>query len=210
MKRALTLLAGVVCLTLGSTQSRAAIFITVGNYLLAPNTAGQTIDIFVSGNGLNGDATVAGVNFIAQVGDGGPEIANAPLNCPAGTVAPTITGVDLKTGTIFAGVSDSPVDQGSLPQVVAWSLANSIPANDPSPNGKLVTLTIDTSGFNSGSWPLALSGVLSCAGGYTTDFSGLNATIINGSITVPEPATYAGMFGALCLAGAAVTRKFRR
>ena len=54
-------------------------------------------------------------------------------------------------------------------------------------DGVLVVLTIDTTGFQAGTWDLLLSGIL---GGHDTDFAGVPANIINGTITVvPEPGT---------------------
>ena len=71
--------------------------ITVGEYLLDPDTSGQPIYITVAGGDL-----VPGLNLFAQVGDGGPELADHGL--PPGTDGPAITEVDLKTGTIFDGM----------------------------------------------------------------------------------------------------------
>jgi len=106
--------------------------------VLRANTPGQTISILVSG-----EHDVSGLNLFVQVGDGGPELVDFGL--PAGTVGPRITAVDLKTGTIFAGVGDSQFDDpGNLPQVVGSTISL---ASDPSTveaDGTLATLTIDT------------------------------------------------------------------
>src|SRR5690606_13162384 len=160
------------------TAARAA-FIQVGHHLLAPNQAGQTIDIMVAGGEM-----VSGVNLYSQVGDGGPELADYGL--PAGTAGPAITGVELKAGGIFANVPDPAVDQGSLPQVAVWSLGIAAPGGKVSANGRLARLTIDTTGFSAGRWTLQLSEVLAqlSGGPYATDFAGIPADIANGSLRI--------------------------
>jgi hypothetical protein len=154
--------------------------ITVGNHILIPDVPGQTVQAFVSG----GDE-VAGVNLFVQVGDGGPELADYGL--PPGTDGPAISAVDLKTGTIFDGTPDSQFEVGSIPQVVNYGFVISEPDATVSAEGVLVTLTIDMSGFSSGSWELLLGDVLPGLGPLDTDFAPTPATILNGSITAALP-----------------------
>jgi hypothetical protein len=170
------LLAGFVVLL--AVASANAITITVGNHTLLANTPGQQVQIVVSGG-----EQVSGVNLHVQVGDGGPELVDFGL--PPGVDGPAITAVDLTTGTIFAGVSDTPFVIETIPQYVNYSLAMLTPGSSVPAAGLLATLTIDTTGFTSGTWDLLLSDVLPGLGGdYDTDFAPTPATILNGSLSV--------------------------
>lgn len=166
-----------VAVACGFAASSQAAVITVGNHSLLANQPGQTIEIFVAG----GDS-VSGVNFYAQVGDGGPELADFGL--APGTDGPAITAVDLKTNTIFASLEENPVTIEAIPQYVNLSLAAEDPGVAVSASGLLATLTIDTTGFYDGTWDLLLGDVLSQLGPYDTDFAPTAATILNGSISV--------------------------
>lgn len=158
--------------------------IVVGSHDLLANQPDQVIQIFVTGGDL-----VAGVNFYLQVANGGPE-AEAEGWIPAGTAidGPTIADVDLLTDTIFAEnnlgqVGDAPEDQ--LPQVVfAGTLlsSGSVPAE-----GLLATITIDTTGFTTGSFDLSLTAV-----GITTDFAGIAADITDGTINIVQSSGSSG------------------
>jgi hypothetical protein len=157
--------------------------IVVGEYTLMANTPNQRIEIFVSGGQL-----ISGVNLVAQIGDGGPELVDSGL--PAGSDGPAITSVDLKTGTIFAGLDVSQVEFPSLPQVRFSSLGIESQNTSVAADGLLVTLTIDTTGISAGSFPLLLDGVLPqlTNGPFATDFAGMMAEITSGQIIV-EPAS---------------------
>jgi hypothetical protein len=159
---------------LAAVAPSGAATITVGSHVLAPNLPGQEIEISVTG----GDA-VWGANLFAQVGDGGPELAIYGL--PAGTDGPAITGVDLIAGTIFSTASASQYYVDSIPQFVNYGV---LASQSASAAGLLVTLTIDTSGFSTGTWNLLLSDVLPELGDYDTDFAPTPAVITNGSITI--------------------------
>ncbi len=162
-----------------SPRWSSALEIQVGHLLLAPNQAGQSIEVSVTGGDL-----VSGVNLYAQIGDGGPELANYGL--PAGQDGPSITAVDLKTATVFASVPDPAVNLGSLPQVAVWSLGIAAQGGKVPAQGRLATLTIDTTGFAAGRWDVKLSDVLASLDGgpFATDFAGLPANIINGSLRI--------------------------
>ena len=153
--------------------------IIVGDHVLAPNTAGQAIPITVTG----GDE-VAGVNLYVQIGDGGPELSD--FGFPAGTDGPAITAVDLKTETIFAGVNAPQDNQEGIPQVAVSSIEFLTPEATTNADGLLASLTIDTTGFTDGRWDLSLGGVLPMfeLGPFETDFAGIPATIVNGSVEI--------------------------
>jgi hypothetical protein len=152
--------------------------ILVGNHRLQPDLPDQTVQIFVEGG-----HAVAGSDLFAMVGDGGPELID--LDLAAGVDAPAITHVDFKTGTIFAGLSDAARDLGSIPQVANWSIT-AAEGGSVSANGLLVTLTIDTTGFLEGNWPLALGNILPQHpfGPFNSGFAGRLAHVANGSITI--------------------------
>lgn len=167
-----------VAFVLGVAQGASAgILINVGTHLLAPNTPGQTIQIFVSTTDAN---RIGGCNLNAQVDGAGP---------PYGGIAgPVITEANLVAGTIFAGNNSGQTDLGSVPMLAMYSIVTNSGTVEAS--GLLVTLTIDTTGyFTPGqTWTLQLGNTLNGA----TDFAPTAATIVDGSITLtPEPGTLA-------------------
>jgi hypothetical protein len=158
-----------------------AAVIEVGEHTLRPNTANQEVSVYVHG----GDR-VAGLNLFAQVGDGGPELSE--FGFPAGTDAPGITSVDIKSNTIFASVIGEQDTQASIPQVAIASIEFSQPNASTSADGLLARLTIDTTGFTGGTWDLLLSQVLPSfhGGPFSTDFAGIPAVVRNGTISIGE------------------------
>jgi len=159
--------------------------ITVGDHLLLPNTPDQQFPVYISGG-----QQVAIVNFFIQVADGGPEAANYGLIPPPGVSAPHITDVDLITGTIFEQNNDGHVGAGTpeIPQFFdrgVMTEIDSVPAE-----GLLGTVTVDTTDFYSGTWPLDMENSIE---GTPTYFSVTGSDMIvpqfiGGSITiVPEP-----------------------
>ncbi len=155
--------------------------ISVGAISLLPNTPDQVCQIMVSGG-----AYVAGLTLNISVGDG----------LDAGT-APRITGVDILGNaadpTIFYGNNTGQVDANGVPDpypeyetVQTTTGSGLVPAN-----GLLADVTIDTTGFTSGTWAL----VLADPAGVATDFAGKSAVINNGTITIvqaPLTATWSG------------------
>jgi hypothetical protein len=127
--------------------AQATPVVVVGNHTLLPNTAGQTIQINVTG----GDPVSALIaNF--QIGDGGPPNGGT-------TVGPAITSVDLTTGTIFANSNaGTVVAEGVSPLLWAGEVVTldedgkrTVPAA-----GLLATVTLDTTGIFSGQFPFAM------------------------------------------------------
>jgi hypothetical protein len=157
--------------------------VSVGHIQLQPNRSDQWIDVLVSG----GDQ-VAGLDLFVQIGDGGRQLTYFGL--PPGRSAPVITNVELKSNTIFQGVTDVPINLSSpqLPQTAVYTLALVGAAPTVSAQGKLARIQIDTTGFYGGTWPVRLSEVLPFdvfGGPYTTTFAGVSATIENGTVTIP-------------------------
>ena len=155
----------------------SAASIQIGNHELRPNEPNQRVPIFVTGG-----EQVAGLNFYAQVGDGGPELED--YGGVRGTDGPAITAVNLKERTIFSTVSGAQDDQTSIPQVAIASVEFRTPGKFTAADGLLAELTLDTTGFFEGSWDLKMSGVLNDfpGGPFDTDFAGIPIAISNGSI----------------------------
>ena len=143
--------------------------VKAGNYNLLPNKANQKIQIFVSG----GEA-VQGMNFEVQIADGGPQAGGTRLG-------PKITHVDILTGTIFAKNNTGQYGGSIVPQVYE---ANTVTAKGATlALGLIATITVDTTGFNGGVFPLLLTGTLNG----NTDFTVLPAVVTNGTITIIPP-----------------------
>ena len=121
-----------------------------------------------------------GLNFNIQVADGGPSAG--------GTLpAPVITDVDILTATIFAATNtglrtdaDDPAGADPVPQHEYRGTTTA--AGTVSAEGLLATVTIDTTGFERGSWSLMMSNTINGS----TDFAGLAATIVDGLIVLPR------------------------
>ena len=164
------------------------------NYELLADTPGQWIEILVSGGGQ-----VAGCNFNAQIGDGGPALG--------GTLGPIITSVDLEGSsanpTIFFGNCEpqNNLDVVGIPQLAMYSIITN--SGTVLADGVLVRLEIDTTDFSGDrTWTLALGATLNSP----TDFAPMSVTIIDGGIHIPEPASLALL---LC-GGLAIIRKRKR
>lgn len=148
--------------------------INVGNHDLLPGTAGQTVEIFVTG----GDA-IEGLNLNVQIGDG---LVNA---------GPTIQAVDIITSTIFADNNEfGQLDGLADPQIFATSVLTHF-GTSVNADGLLATITLDTTGVSAGTYDLNLTGTLNGDTnliGFGTGGSPTPSTITSGQITVvPEP-----------------------
>lgn len=158
---------------------QAALIIDVGTLELLPDTRNQLIHINVSG----GDS-VEGLNFFAQVADGGPALGGID-------VGPKITAVNLITGTIFEPNNLGQFPVQSFPQAIAALTISDTPDPVIHGTGRLATLTIDTTGLDSGTWGLFLTDTVLG----DTDFAGVPVSVFNGSLTVvpiPEPGLILG------------------
>jgi hypothetical protein len=197
-------LAFVILLGL-AVVSQAAPTIVVGGHLLAPNTAGQEIDIMVNSAPSQ---NVQGTDLNAQVADGG---------APAGgsAVGPTISGNLVGPGTLFNGNNTGDTDAGSVPMGYYHSTttaSGTVTINNT--NQLLVRLFIDTTGFGPGSpgdlgpgkWSLNM---MNTANG-PTDFGPVAAAITDGFIQiVPEPTSIVMALFAVAGLGAVVIRRRR-
>jgi len=152
--------------------------IVVGNHVVIP-LPGQSFTIPVTGG-----VAVSGVNFNAEVANGGT--ANG------GTPGPVITNVNLVSGTIFASNNSGQQNATSFPSQVYSGLVitNSGTVNT---TGTLATMTFDPSNFIGGIYSLKLAGFsngnISGDTDFTVapDFSSIPATVTNGNIIVTFP-----------------------
>jgi hypothetical protein len=191
-------LAILFCLAAGA---QAALTITVGAHNLLPNQAGQTVDINI-GNAVGGEL-IQGVNFRAQLGDGGiPGFGGSD-------VLPLMTGVIDGAGMIFSVNANPPADNSLPPGYVDIGTTvlagnNVLVAGD----NLLATLTFDTTGFVGGSWILTLN----TAGGDTNTGGGEQLILEDGSITiVPEPSSVVlGLFAIAGFGAVAIRRRRAR
>ena len=140
------------------------------------NTARQ---FFVSGLAASADGA-DGFEFNAQIGDGGAILGGTDTG-------PVFESVDFNVGTVLDGWNQ--VDVVSAPLAVRSLLDDSTSVMT---DGFLGTVTIDTSGFNSGTFDFMISGVA----GFDTRFTELSNEVPtnapNGFIriqAVPEPST---------------------
>lgn len=164
-----------------------------GNYELLENTPGQWIEIFVSSG-----EQVAGCNFSAQIGGGGPQLG--------GTLGPIITSVDFEGSpgnpTIFFGNNKGPnnLDVIGVPQIAMYSIITD--SGTVLADGLLARVEIDTTGFfGDRTWSLTLSQPPQAP----TNFAPLPVAITDGAIHIPEPASMI----LLAFGGAFIARRRR-
>ena len=161
---------------LSASSALAGPMINIGIHSLAPNMQNQVIAIPVTG----GNA-VQGLNLLVQIGDGGLALGGTYSS------APRIQDISITAGTIFASNNTGRIfDEPATDQF--WAIHTTTSSGTVSATGTLALLTVDTSGFTQGSFPLLLADIAGDANS-DTDFAGVPATIINGSINVPEPGT---------------------
>jgi hypothetical protein len=159
--------------------------IIVGNHTLLANTANQLVTIQVSGG-----EQIAGEDFFAQIGDGGA------FNGGSNT-KPSLTNVDIINGTIFASNNNGAYGdlQGTNPpgsnaaHPLIWVDGTTTNSGTVAANGLFATLTIDTTGLNSGTFPLILTGVANTLGHFDTTLRDANGdpiplSVNNGSLTL--------------------------
>jgi hypothetical protein len=156
--RKLALAAGAAAAVLLSSGALAANpSIVVGNDILIPSTPNQTIQLMVTGG-----TQVAGLDLNVEIASGG--------TVNGGTNGPKITGVNLTSGTIFAGNNAGQQDFTAFPtQAYEGSIITS--SGSVAASGLLASLTIDTTGFTGQSFSLQLGGFSNGAVSGNTDFA---------------------------------------
>jgi hypothetical protein len=163
---------------------------------LQPNTANQSFDLFVQNSGA--PFAVTGILTETQVADG--------------FSGPVISGVDILTGTIFQSNNNGAAGGGAItPHIFERStLTSSGTVNIPSGTSKYATITFDTTGISSGSFPYSPDTDNGPTLYHTMSGDQL-LTLTGGTLTiVPEPAEYAAVAGIGCLLLGVWTRRARR
>jgi len=200
-------LAILLCL---SAVAQADPTVVVGTYNLLPNTAGQTIQLFVSGINAN---TVNGITFAASIDNGGPAYG--------GTVGPIFTAMNWDAGPSIwvppnAAGHNTPndfIDAGG--QLVTSDFLTTTGFVLTS-GGIFVTLSVDTTGFGAGDHPFSItSGTAIEETVGPTDFTGQAFTSNiqgNGLIhIVPEPSSVVlGLFAMAGLCAVAIRKRRAR
>jgi hypothetical protein len=165
------------------TATAAGISVTGNSYNVAAGTP-VTAQFLVSNSSLPTVSQIEGMTFTVQIG--------------AGTnLAPSITSVDLLTGTIWsshvtAGNITTPLGGNQL-QYQSRDIITDLPSDYVDLNGLLATINIDTTGAMPGDYSIILTG---------TNTIGRDSEFLNGSgdpiqatfgvanlTIVPEPST---------------------
>ncbi|MCA9217172.1 MAG: hypothetical protein KDB27_29085 [Planctomycetales bacterium] len=188
-----------VCSLFIASASHSSIIVTVGDVQLQPNEANQAVPILVSSP--DNTPAVAAFNLVAQLGDGVGGSAEPKFS----GAEDTLDGVDFLTGTIWPASSTT---SGTGPVMDFPYFATASVAIEGGgttvADGILVTLFVDTTGFDSGTYDL----LVSASQGNDSAFvlpggSEFSPEIRNGSITiVPEP-TACGLFMVFVVVGLA-------
>jgi len=203
MKLSRLVLCGLAA-AMGIWTTHAAVILSgdVGNIPLLGNTAGQTVELRLLNTGSD-PLQVDGLTFQLSLVNGG------------GALGPSITAVDLLTGTPLAGAGTPSIAPGGSTSPAFWDLryvffsgSGTIGANSDT---LLATVTISTINFTSGSWGLSLDGTFYNQVGTTMEFF---PTFASGQINVtpvPEPVHLAlPIFGGLAGLIGGVRRWSRR
>lgn len=161
--------------------------VIVGKHVLLPNTANQSISIWV-----NGGEQIAGEDFYAQIGDGGSFLGGS-------NAKPAFTNVNVIAGTVFSTNNNGAFgDPNGTPagsnaaHPLIWVDGTTTSSGTVAAAGLLATLTLDTTGLASGTFPLLLTGVANSLGPFDTTLVGANAvpiplSVTNGTLIVAIP-----------------------
>jgi len=151
--------------TLESRQLLATIH--VGDWLVPAGETAWTIPIRATG----GDR-VDGINFNIQIGDGLKS---------HGEAGPVFAALEILQGTIFEGKSTGSWDR-NVQDWIAWDWTDTDPAEAVYADGIVGYVTGNTANCPSGTWDLVMSDTLNGP----TDFAGMEAVVVDGTITVTD------------------------
>ena len=167
---------GIATGTVTVTVAEDKLVVEVGHPILLADKPNQQFQIFVGGG-----QPVQGLELFLQIADGGPEAGGS-------VDGPTITNVDVFTGTIFADNNTGEAGGGQLvPQF--WQSGTTTESGTVDAEGLLATVTIDTTGFSETHpdhpWELKLVDTVMGDSG----FPGVPARVTNGTLTLTSLAT---------------------
>lgn len=161
-----------------SSATGQAALIDVGSHNLLPNTPNQSVLIYAT---ASPNELASGFQLFARIGDGHPDIHDGASDTPE----PVIQSVDF--GDMWDDYEYTELG-GPLPVYGMYADAGTafnVAGNAVSPNGLVVTLMIDTTGFFGGSYPLWISGIPELG---DSTFIGVPLEVVNGQLNiVPEP-----------------------
>ncbi len=146
-----------------SVKAQTQLTLSFGDLTVAPNTPGQTIEVFVSGGN-----PVDAIQLNILIGDGGAITGGTNPNFDL------VQDVDIITGTIFNG-NNNGVSGARLAQDGFAFDSTSTVAGTVAADGLIATLTIDTTGLNSGSFSISTDSGVGIQG--PTTFAGANGVI---------------------------------
>lgn len=177
---------GTCIASLNSVQAQLTLQVQVGNNDLAANSVGQVVNLFIQNTGTTSadDVQVFGISFNVQIADGSTS-----------TSAPNLTGVDILTGSVFA--SNNTGQQNPTMTVHHWNATTTTSSGAATlvhgTTTEIGQLTIDTTGFSSGSWALSLTLYNGGTHYFDNHANPIVPTITDGTITVvPEPNSAVG------------------
>lgn len=154
----------LTAVTIGvSPQAQAQLVLSFGNLNVAPNTAGQTIEVFVTGG-----SPVDAIDLNILIGDGGAIAGGTNPNFDL------IQSVDIITGTIFDGNHTGPSGAKLAQDGFAFD-STTTATGTVAANGLIATLTVDTTGINSGSFTISTDSGIGIQG--PTTFAGANGIV---------------------------------
>jgi len=195
---------GLLAAGLQSGVTHAAVILSgdVGNIPLLGNTANQTVELRLLNTGSD-PLQVNGLTFQLNLVNGG------------GVLGPSITAVDLLTGTPLAGAGAASIAPGGSTSPAFWDLryvffsgSATLAANSDT---LLATVTFNTTGFANDSWALSLGGTFYNQFGTGLEFF---PNFVDGQINVsavPEPVQLAlPIFGGLAVLVGGARRWHRR
>lgn len=169
----------IACLTILAVAATASATVTVtgGTHTVTGNVTGETFQVLIS---TDASDTTAGTNFAVQLGTG--------QSCPQ------VTLVDLVgTGLLFDGETmGTPTEGIDYGYPGAYLVDVAMGTGNTTAAGILATVTVDTTGYTTGSWAINFTTVAgNCE---ILDDSGdpISGTVYSaGTLIIPEPATLA-------------------
>jgi hypothetical protein len=181
----LAVAAFALCATAATTQ--AQLTINVGSITVTggPGALGSDLNPTIQLNLNNPGSAVfiGGMDFAIKIAAGGPSISS----------------VDLLTGTIFESNHTGPIPVSTTDHSQCYTLSRDLtlsPPQLPSGSSLIASVTLNTSGVSPGTYDLLLSSSDGQTAYYDAAGNPVGVNIANGSLTVvPEPEQYAAVAG---------------